>query len=300
MDRLQAMTAFLTVADLKGFAPAARKLKLSPSVVTRLVAALEERLSTRLLQRTTRTVSLTDAGARYLERARRILGDVAEAEALAQADRTEPSGRFVVTAPQVFGRLHVAPLLCAYLVQYPRVVGELTLGDRAVNLVEEGVDAAVRIGTLVDSSVVARAVGSTRRVVVASPRYLQSHKPIRRPESLAGHSLIQFTALTSAPQWTFTRKGESVTTPIAPTLVTNSADAAIGHAMLGGGLTMALGYQVADAVKAKKLQVVLEDFEPPPLPIHVLYPSTRLLTAKVRAFVDLITSTRDWRFVDLD
>lgn len=300
MDRLQAMNAFVTVADLKGFAPAARKLKLSPSVVTRLVAALEERLSTRLLQRTTRTVSLTDAGARYLDRARRILGDVTEAEALAQADRTEPHGRFVVTAPQVFGRLHVAPLMCAYLAKYPRVVGELTLGDRAVNLVEEGVDAAVRIGALVDSSVVARAVGSTRRVVVASPKYLQTHKPIRRPEALAGHSLIQFTALTPAPQWSFVRRGEPSSVPITPTLITNSADAAIGHAMLGGGLTMALGYQVVDAVKAKKLQVVLEDFEPPPLPIHVLYPSTRLLTAKVRAFVDLITSGRDWRFIDLD
>lgn len=298
MDRLQAMTAFVNVADLKGFAPAARKLKLSPSVVTRLVAGLEERLSTRLLQRTTRTVSLTDAGARYLERARRILGDVTEAEALAQADRAEPSGRFVVTAPQVFGRLHVAPLMCEFLAKHPRVVGELTLGDRAVNLVEEGVDLAVRIGALADSSVVARAVGSTRRVVVAAPKYLRAHKPLRRPEALAGHALIQFTALTPAPQWTFARRGEPVTVPIAPSLVTNSADAAIGHATRGGGLTMALGYQVADEVRARRLQVVLEEFEPPPLPIHILYPSTRLLTAKVRAFVDLVTSSRDWRFTD--
>ena len=298
MDRLQAMNAFVAVADLKGFAPAARKLKLSPSVVTRLVAALEERLSTRLLQRTTRTVSLTDAGARYLERARRILGDVTEAEALAQADRTEPNGRFVVTAPQVFGRLHVAPLMCAYLARYPRVVGELMLGDRAVNLVEEGVDVAVRIGSLVDSSVVARVMGSTRRVVVASPKYLRAHKPIRRPEALAGHSLIQFTALTPGPQWSFAHRGESSSVAITPTLITNSADAAIGHAVLGGGLTMALGYQVVDAVKAKRLTVVLADFEPPALPIHVIYPSTRLLTAKVRAFVDLITSSRDWRFTD--
>lgn len=298
MDRLQAMTAFVTVADLKGFAPAARRLRLSPSVVTRLVAALEERLSTRLLQRTTRSVKLTDAGARYLERARRILGDVTEAEALAQADRTEPSGHFVVTAPQVFGRLHVAPLMCEFLMRHPKVVGELTLGDRAVNLVEEGVDAAIRIGALVDSAVVARVVGATRRVVVASPKYLEQHKPLRRPDALTGHQLIQFTALTPAPQWTFTRRGELLTVPINPTLITNSADAAIGHAERGGGLTMALGYQVIDAVKAKRLRVVLEAFEPAPLPIHVLYPTSRLLTAKVRAFVDLITSTRDWRFTD--
>lgn len=292
------MEVFVAVADLKGFAPAARRLRLSPSVVTRLVAALEDRLATRLLQRTTRVVKLTDAGARYLERARRVLGDVTEAEALAQADRTEPTGRFAVTAPQVFGRLHVAPLMCEFLQQYPGVVGDLMLGDRAVNLVEEGIDAAIRIGALVDSAVVARVVGATRRVVVASPKYLARHKPLRRPQGLVGHRLIQFTALTPSPQWAFTRRGEGVTVPISPTLITNSADAAIGHAERGGGLTLALGYQVIEAVKARRLAVVLEDFEPAPLPIHVLYPSTRLLTAKVRAFVDSIVTTRDWRFTD--
>ncbi|HEY1087243.1 MAG TPA: LysR family transcriptional regulator, partial [Archangium sp.] len=261
MDRLHAMNAFVTVAELRGFAPAARKLKLSPSVVTRLVAALEERLSTRLLQRTTRSVKLTDAGARYLDRARRILADVTEAEAQAQADRIEPSGRFVVTAPQVFGRIHVAPLMCEFLEQHPKVIGELTLGDRAINLVEEGVDAAIRIGPLADSSVIARAVGATRRVVVAAPRYLKRAPPLRKPEDVAKHPLIQFTGLGAMPHWN------------EPRFVTNSADAAIAHAELGGGLTMALGYQVIAAVKAKRLVVVLEDFEPPPLPIHVLYPS---------------------------
>lgn len=298
MDRLQAMNAFVAVADLRGFAPAARKLKLSPSVVTRLVAGLEERLSTRLLQRTTRTVRLTDSGSRYLERARRVLADVAEADALAMADRTEPSGRFAVTAPQAFGRLHVAPLMSAFLTRYPRVMGELMLNDRAVNLIEEGVDAAVRIGVLADSSVVARTVGETRRVVVAAPKYLERHKPIRRPEMLAGHQLIQITGLTPSSHWSFTRRGEQVSIDVAPGLVTNSADVAISHAVLGGGLTMALGYQVADAVKAKRLRVVLEDFEPPPLPIHVLYPSSRLLNARVRAFIDLLTSTRDWHFTE--
>ena len=298
MDRLQAMNAFVTVAELRGFAPAARKLKLSPSVVTRLVAALEERLSTRLLQRTTRSVKLTDAGARYLDRARRILADVTEAEAQAQADRIEPSGRFVVTAPQVFGRIHVAPLMCEFLEQHPKVVGELTLGDRAINLVDEGVDAAIRIGTLSDSSVIARSVGLTRRVVVAAPRYLKRAPPLRKPEELAKHPLIQFTGISAAPHWTFTRRGEALTVPLEPRFVTNSADAAIAHAQLGGGVTMALGYQVIDAVKAKRLVVVLEDFEPAPLPIHVLYPSSRQLTSKVRAFIELLTKTRDWRFTD--
>src|SRR5215467_10660690 len=148
MDRIDAMQAFVAVADLHGFAPAARKLRLSPSAITRLVAALEDRLGARLLQRTTRTVALTDAGARYLERARRILAELAEAEAAAQAERTVPAGRFAVTAPRVFGRLHVAPLLSAFLAKYPRVVGDLSLSDRLVNLVDEGIDAAVRIGAL--------------------------------------------------------------------------------------------------------------------------------------------------------
>lgn len=167
-----------------------------------------------------------------------------------------------------------------------------------MNLVEDGVDAAVRIGRLADSTLVARAVGATRRVLVASPKYLERHKPIRRPEALSSHQLIHFTAIGGAPVWTFERKGETMTVPLRPGFVTNSADAAIGHALLGGGLTLALGYQVIEAVRAKRLQVVLEDHEPAPLPIHVVYPSTKLLSAKVRAFVDLITSTCDWQFTD--
>lgn len=293
------MTAFVTVADLRGFAPAARQLRLSPSVVTRHVAALEERLGARLLQRTTRSVTLTDAGARYLERARRILADVAEAEGAAQAERTVPIGRFVVAAPNVFGRLHVAPLMCAYLARYPAVVGELTLADRVVNLVEDGVDAAVRIGPLDDASHVARKVGATRRVVVASPAYLARCEPPPTPAGLARHSLIQFTALSPTSEWRFVRGGDDLRVDITPSFVTNSADAAIGHAELGGGLTMVLAYQVASAVRAGRLQVVLADFEPPPLPIHIVYPTTRLLSAKVRAFIDEVTATCDWRFVDL-
>lgn len=322
MDRLGAMEVFVSVAELRGFALAARRLDLSPSAVTRLVAALEERLGTRLLQRTTRSVTLTDAGARYLERARRILADLAEAEGAAQAERTAPTGRLVVAAPNVFGRTHVAPLMCRYLARYREVTGELTLSDRPANLVEEGIDAAVRIGVLEDSSLVARTVGATRRVVVASPGYLDSlvASPRRRragaapatagsevlagPESVSARApaplkVIQFTALSSRPEWRFWRAGEELRVPIAPSYVTNSADAAIGHAELGGGLTMVLGYQVADAVRAGRLRILWAEYEPPPLPIHVVYPSTRLLSAKVRAFAELISATCDWRFVTL-
>ena len=169
MDRLEAMHAFVAVADLQGFAPAARKLRLSPSAVTRLIAALEERLGARLLQRTTRSVTLTDVGTRYLERARRILADVEEAEARREGERTRPSGRLVVSAPVGFGRLHVSPVMTDYLKRYPEVSAELRLSDRIVNLVEDGVDLAVRIGHLANSSLVARHVGEMRRIVVASP-----------------------------------------------------------------------------------------------------------------------------------
>lgn len=296
MDRLDAMTAFAAVAELRGFAPAARRLSLSRPAVTRLVASLEARLGTRLLQRTTRSVALTDAGARYLERARRILSDVAEAEALAQADRAAPTGRLVVAAPSVFGRLHVASVMCTYLERHPAVIGELQLADRAVNLVEEGVDLAVRIGHLSDSSLVARRVGHTRRVVVGAPSYLERRGTPRGPEALTGHDLIQFTALTPQPEWRFARGEREVRVALAPRLVTNSADAAIGHAERGGGLTMVLAYQVASAISAGRLKVVLPGFEPPALPIHLVYPTGRLLSAKVKAFAELVAETCDWEF----
>ncbi len=299
MDRIEAMSVFVAVADAKGFAPAARRLKLSPSAVTRLVAALEEHLGVRLLQRTTRSVTLTDAGSRFLERARRIAADVAEAEDAAQAERTVPTGRFSLAAPSVFGRLHVAPVMCAYLAKYPSVVGELLLGDRMANLVEEGIDAAVRIGTLEDSSLVARTIGATRRVVVAAPKYLARHKKPRSPEELSRHEVIQFTSLCPTPEWRFTREARECRVTLSPKYVTNSADAAIGHAELGGGVTMVLAYQVAEAVRHKRLVVLLSDFEPPPLPIQIVYPTSRLLSAKVRAFVDLVASTSDFSFVDL-
>src|SRR6202522_1236162 len=182
MDRLDAMQAFVTVANLKGFAPAARKLGLSPSGVTRLIAGLEDRVGARLLQRTTRSVTLTDAGARYLERIRRILADVEEAEGAVEGERTRPSGRLAVSAPVGFGRLHVSPVMSAYLKRYPQVSGELRLSDRMINLVEDGVDLAVRIGHLADSSLVARQVGEMRRIVVASPAYLKAHSEPKTPE----------------------------------------------------------------------------------------------------------------------
>jgi DNA-binding transcriptional LysR family regulator len=292
MDRIDAMTAFVAVADLQGFAPAARKLGLSPSGVTRLVAALEDRLGARLLQRTTRSVTLTDVGGRYLERARRILADVEEAEISAQAERMAPSGRLVISAPIGFGRLHVSPVMSAYLKRYPEVSGELRLSDRMINLVEDGVDLAVRIGHLADSNLVARNVGDMRRIVVASTDYLKQRGEPNTPADIAGHDTIQF----GASDWHFVEGGREVRVACTPRFITNSADAALLHAVQGGGLTRVMAYQAADAIEGGRLKVVLEKFEQPPLPIHIVYPTSRLLSAKVRTFVDLVIEVSDWKF----
>lgn len=299
MDRFVAMTAFVTVAEQRGFAAAARKLRLSPPAVTRLVAALEDTLSIRLLQRTTRSVTLTDAGARYLDHARRILGDVAQAEDAARATRTEPTGRFVVTAPQVFGRREVAPLVSEFLAAHPAVTGELILSDRVLDLVEDGVDVAVRIGALDDSSLHARPIGATRRVLVASPSYLAAGKRLRGPDDLGHHALIQLTSIDPLAEWRFTHAGVERRTPIRPRFITNSVDAAIDHAVRGGGVAAVLSYQVVDHVRAGRLAVLLPRFEPPPLPIQLVYAGTRLHSAATRAFLDLAIATRRWSFVDL-
>jgi len=296
MDRIDAMQAFVAVADLQGFAPAARKLGLSPSGVTRLIAALEERLGARLLQRTTRSVTLTDIGTRYLERARRILADVEEAEGSAQDERTRPSGRLVVSAPVGFGRLHVSPVMSTYLKRYPEVSAELRLADRMVNLVEDGIDLAVRIGHLADSSLVARQVGEMRRIVVASSGYLKQHGEPNTPEAIASHETIQFGAMTASPDWRFVEHNSEIRVACTPRFTTNSADAAIQYAEQGGGLTRVLAYQAADAIKGGRLRVVLAQFEQPPLPIHIVYPTSRLLSAKVRTFIDLVTDISDWHF----
>ena len=296
MDRFDAMQAFVAVADLEGFAPAARKLGLSPSAVTRLIAALEQRLGARLLQRTTRQVTLTDAGSRYLERARRILADVEEAEQAIEGERTRPGGRLVISAPVGFGRLHVSPVVSAYLKRFPEVAADLRLSDRMINLVEEGVDLAVRIGHLPDSTLVARHVGEMRRIVVASPDYLKAHGEPKRPAEIASHETIQFGAMTAAPEWSFVEDGRAVSVSPSPRFSSNSADAAIQHAEAGGGLTRVLAYQAAASLRAGRLKIVLAKFEQPPLPIHIVYPTSRLLSAKVRTFIDLVTEIADWHF----
>jgi DNA-binding transcriptional LysR family regulator len=247
------------------------------------------------LQRTTRSVALTDAGSRYLERARRILADVEEAEGAAEGERLVPRGRLVISAPVGFGRLHVSPLVSEYLTRYPEVSVDLRLSDLTINLVDEGVDLAVRIGHLPDSSLVARHVGEMRRIVVASPGYLEKHGEPQLPEEIMSHQTIQFSAM-SASGWRFMKDGHEARVAPTPRLITNSSDAAVQYAVRDGGLTRVLAYQAADDIKAGLLKIVLQGYEQRPSPIHVVYPTSRLLSAKVRTFIDLVVEVSDWNF----
>ncbi|NZD56493.1 LysR family transcriptional regulator [Sphaerotilus montanus] len=287
MDRLQAMTTFVAVVDSGGFARAARKLNLSPPVVTRAVAELEERLGLRLLTRTTRIVRVTDAGARFAEDCRRILADIDEAETLATGTHAAPPGTLSLTAPVLFGQLYVTPILVRYLQQYPEVDAQCLFLDRVVNVVEEGVDVAVRIGELPDSSLQAARVGRVRRVLVAAPAYLEAQGMPRRPEELARHAIVSASGVTPVSEWRFNDGGKPLLQRLQPRLRTTTNDSAIAAAVAGLGITRLLSYQVAAHVRSGALQILLEKFEGAPLPVHVLHHEGRRATQKVRAFIDL-------------
>ena len=284
MDRLQAMRIFAKVAESGGFAEAARQLEVSPPVVTRAVAALETAISARLLTRTTRLVKLTETGARYLADCRRILAEIAEAESAAAGSYARPIGSLTVTAPVLFGRIYVLPILTAYLDRHDSVDGRALFLDRVVNVVEEGVDVAVRIGPLADSGLSAIRCGTVRRVVCASPDYLARHGTPLAPDDLAHHRIVAVTHL-GASEWRFGRD-QKIVVPLRPRLACTINEPAIAAAIEGWGITRVLSYQVAAALKEGRLKAVLEDYEPEPLPIHVVHVEGRGASAKVRSFVD--------------
>ncbi len=290
MDRLDALRAFVVSADRGSLSAAARALGRSPASVTRAIASIEERLGATILQRTTRSLKLTEAGERYIAVARRVLSELDEAEKNAGAATAEPQGVLTVTAPLSFGSIHIRPIVGAYLAAHPGVRVRLLLLDRLVNIVDEGIDVAVRIAHLPDSSLVATAVGSVRRVLVASPRYVDRHGRPKRPADLNGHRCIAFTALTPSDSWTFGpgRRGRRARhVHVAPIMSVNVADAAIHAALDGLGVTCALSYQVAEHLESGALVRLLSAFEPPPLPVQLVYPASSARTAKVRAFVEL-------------
>lgn len=286
VDRLDTMRIFVAVAEEEGFAPAARRLALSPPAVTRAVSALEERTGARLLHRTTRAVRLTEAGSRFLIDCKRILAEVDEAEAAAAGAHAEPRGQLGVTAPVLFGRMFVAPLLLDFLALHPEVTARVLLVDHIVDLMDEGLEVAVRIGHLPDSSLAAIRVGAVRRVVCASPDYLAARGSPATPADLADLDVITTAPSGPSAEWTFLSASGTVAAAPLARMNVNLAEVAIAAAVAGRGLTRVFSYQIAPDLRAGRLRIVLEDFEPPPVPIHVVHAEGRRASARVRAFVD--------------
>ena len=285
MDRIHAMRIAVEVAERNGFAGAARALHLSPPAVTRAVAALERTIGARLFVRTTRTVRLTEAGSRYVDDCRRILGELREAEAGAAGTHASPAGVLTVTAPALFGRLHVLPIVLAFLDAHPAIRIRTLFVDRLASLVDEDIDVAVRIAHLPDSGLSAVRVGSVRRVLCGAPAYFAVHGVPRVPSDLQRHAVIGREGVLGSNEWRFGRNAE-VRVDVQPRLTCNTNDAAMAATLAGFGLSRFQSYQVAADVAAGRLRVVLAAHEEDPVPVHVVHVEGRRATARVRAFVD--------------
>jgi len=287
MDRLEAMSVFAAIVDGGSLSAAGRQLNVPLATVSRKLADLEAHLQTRLLTRSTRKLVLTDAGRDYLAACRQILEQVDEAERAASGAYAQVRGQLVIAAPIVFGRLHLVPVVAAFLEAHPEVDIQLRLGDRNVDLIEEHVDVALRIGTLPDSNLVATQVGEVRRVVCASPAYLQRFGVPQSLDDLATHRCISFDGLDAAKAWVFAGDGgDRRPVAVRARLTVSTADAAIAAAELGLGLTRVLSYQVASALADGRLQAVLADEAPPAMPASLIYPGQGRLPMKTRAFID--------------
>lgn len=285
MDKVHAMRTFLEVARGQSFAAAGRALNASPATITRTIAALEESIGADLFIRTTRTVRLTEAGDRYAPECERILADIEAADALAAGQQAEPVGTLSITAPVLFGRLYIAPIVSEFCSLYPDVDVQLVLLDRVTNMVDEGFDIALRIGRMPDSSLKAAAIGSVRRVVTGSPDYLRERGVPQVPEDLKSHRIVAVTSAFASVDWRFGRD-QKTTIRVHPRIRCNNNAAAIGIAASGWALTRVLSYQVGMEVNEGRLRLVLEDFEEDPLPVHFVHVGARTTASKVRAFVD--------------
>lgn len=283
MDRLDAMRAFTAVATLGSFAEAARQLRISPSATTRLVADLEERLGLVLLNRTTRSVRLTEGGELYLDRCRRVLEDVDDAERAARGQGAEPRGVLKITAPVLFGRLYVMPIVNQVLAEYPRLSIRLVLSDRNMHLIEEDLDVAIRIGDLADSNLIAVRLGGVSRLLVASPDYLMRRSVPRGPADLTAHDVIAFEGIDATNEWRFEPSGKIVR--VQPRLMVNCAESAIAAGEAGLGITRALSYQVKAGIAAGRLVPVLPQHTREILPVSAVYPARRIASANRAAFL---------------
>ena len=286
MDRFEAMKLFLAVIDAGSLSAAARRRKLPLTTVSRKIAALEAHLKTPLLVRGGRTAIPTDTGRAYAEACRRILDDVGEAERLASGEYAAPKGHLTITAPIVFGRTHVLPVVTDFLRAYPDISIRLLLADRIVNLHEEQVDLALRIGDLPDSGLVAVKLGAIRRVLCASPAYLAARGVPKHPRELAMHDCIDFSGASASDAWTFAAANRALTIPVKPRLAVNTAEAAIDAVIADLGVTRLLSYQVHEGVKAGRMRLLLEDYEPPEMPVHLVHGGNDPIPQKIRAFID--------------
>ncbi|HZH26740.1 MAG TPA: LysR family transcriptional regulator [Azospirillaceae bacterium] len=284
MDRLDELAVFIAVLDTGSLAAAARKLRRSPPAVTRALSTLEARAGARLIERTTRRLAPTEAGRRLAEHARTVLASYDDA--LGNLPDAPPSGLLRVTAPLVFGRIHVTPVVATFLDTHPAVRIEFLLSDRNLDLIEEGVDVAVRIGHLAGSGSVVRRVGEVRRVLIASPDYLARNGPPQDPADLAGHHVVFTTGRSTLLEWRFQRAGREQAVRLRPRLVVNEIESMLWAVRAGYGIGRALSYQVAEDLEAGRLVRLLPGFEPPALPVHLVVPSAQHMAPKVRAFLD--------------
>ena len=284
MDRLAAINVFVAIAEAGSLSAAGRRLGMPLSTVSRYLAALEDQVGVRLITRTTRELALTEPGRHYLQSCRRIVAELEAAELRLAGEHQEPQGELAVTAPVVFGRLHVQPVVVEFLRMFPRVTARLLLVDRTVDLIEEGLDVSVRIGALRDSSLIAARVGSIRHITCASPAYLASRGRPYSPQELRNHDCISFTALSPVERWSFAGpKPQRVN--LHPRLTVNTAEAAIDAAVAGLGITRVLSYQAARPVADGSLRLILENFEPEEMPVNILNREDRLPQAKVESFI---------------
>ena len=288
MDRLDLMTIFVAVAEAESFSGGARRLAMSPPAVTRAISALESRLAVKLLDRTTRYVRVTELGQRYLDDARRIIAEVDEAEDALVGINGTPKGQLTLTAPVLFGKMFVMPVVVEYLQRYPSMDVSALFLDRVVNMMEEGVDVSIRVGELPDSSLKAVRVGQIRRVLCASPQYLAEYGVPNHPHDLQQHRIVAATGVTPSVEWKFWQEQQALSVRLRPRLTVTTNDGAIESALAGFGVTRLMSYQIAHFVESGQLQILLPDFESAPLPIHVLHREGRHKSARVRSFVDLV------------
>lgn len=284
MDRLDELQVFLAILEAGSMAAAAHKLGRSPSAVTRILSTLEERVGVRLFERSTRRLTATHEGLQLAAQARRLLADYDAA--IREHEGAPPRGLLRVTAPMVFGRRHVAPVVTKFLMRYPEMQVDLILGDRNMDLIDHGIDVALRIGALDDSGLVARQLGSVRRMTVASPAYLHARGEPKTLDALTQHELILATTVRGQAHWRFWNGASEQLVRFTPRLLVNDVEGVLHAAREGFGIARALSYQVAPDLAAGGLKRLLAEYEPPPLPVNLVYPSARHMAPRLRAFID--------------